>query len=128
MSIAEVDGEPVAMTVMFPNINEMIRDLNGRLLPYGWLKLLWRLKVVGARTSRVPLMGVRRRYQGTMLGAALAVMAIAPMVESLCKKGVVEVDMSWILEQNKGMRKIIELLGGDVYKRYRIYQKDLTVG
>ena len=73
-------------------------------------------------------MGVRRQYQGTMLGAALAVMAIAPIVENLRKKGVVEVDMSWILEQNKGMRKIIELLGGEPYTRYRIYQKDLTAG
>ena len=73
-------------------------------------------------------MGVRRQYQGTMLGAALAVMAIAPIVENLRKKGVVEVDMSWILEQNKGMRKIIELLGGEPYKRYRIYEKDLTAG
>ena len=126
--IAEVDGEPLAMIVMFPNINEMIRDVDGKLLPFGWLKLLWRLKVTGARTSRVPLMGVRRQYQGTMLGAALAVMAIAPIVENLRKKGVVEVDMSWILEQNKGMRKIIELLGGEPYKRYRIYQKDLTAG
>jgi len=125
VSIAEVDGEPVAMMVMFPNINEMIRDLNGRLLPFGWLKLLWRLKVTGARSSRVPLMGVRRRYQGTMLGAALALMAIAPVHENACRKGVAEVDMSWILEQNQGMRKIIELLGGNAYKRYRIYQKDL---
>ena len=128
VSIAEVDGEPVAMMVMFPNLNEMIRDLNGRLLPFGWLKLLWRLKISGARSARVPLMGVRRRYQGTMLGAALALMSIAPIHEHACRKGIAEVDMSWILEQNKGMRKIIELLGSDTYKRYRIYQKDLNAG
>ena len=126
--IAEVDGEPVAMMVMFPNINEMIMDLNGRLLPFGWLKLLWRLKVSGARSSRVPLMGVRRHYQGTMMGAALALMTIDPIHQHARKKGVTEVDMSWILEQNKGMRKIIELLGGEVYKRYRIYQKELPAG
>jgi len=128
VSIAEVDGEPVAMMVMFPNINEMIRDLNGRLLPFGWLKLLWRLKISGARSSRVPLMGVRRRYQGTMLGAALALMTIAPIHEHACRKGIVEVDMSWILEQNKGMRKIIEMISNDAYKRYRIYQKGLNAG
>lgn len=125
VSIAEVDGEPVAMMVMFPNINEMIWDLNGRLLPFGWLKLLWRLKVSGASSSRVPLMGVRRRYQGTMLGAALALMTIDPIHQHARRKGVEEVDMSWILEQNHGMRKIIELLGGEVYKRYRIYLKEL---
>jgi hypothetical protein len=128
VSIAEVDGEPVAMMVMFPNINELIKDLHGRLLPFGWLKLIWRLKVVGARSSRVPLMGVRRRYHGTMLGAALALMTIAPVHEYACRKGITEVDMSWILEQNLGMRKIIELLGIAPYKRYRIYQKDLNTG
>ena len=124
--IAEIDGEPAAMMVMFPNINEAIRDLNGRLLPFGWLKLLWRLKVVGIKSARVPLLGVRRRYQGSMLGAALALMVIAPLHVRARKQGIMEVDMSWILEQNQGMRKIIESVGCDLYKRYRIYQKDLN--
>ena len=43
--IAEVDGEPAAFIVVIPNINEAIRGLDGRLLPFGWAKLLWRLKV-----------------------------------------------------------------------------------
>ncbi|MCK4509276.1 MAG: N-acetyltransferase, partial [Desulfuromonadales bacterium] len=123
--IAEVDGEPAAMIVMFPNINEMIKDLDGRLFPFGWLKLLWRLKVVGAKSTRIPLMGVRRRYQGSRLGATLALMVIAPLHENARKQGINEVDMSWILEQNQGMRKIIESVGGVPYKRYRIYQKEL---
>lgn len=125
VQIAEVDGEPAAMLVMFPNLNEISRDLNGRLLPLGWLKLLWRLKVVGVKSSRIPLMGVRRSYQGKMLGAALALMVIAPVHEKARKEGIEKVDMSWILEQNQGMRNIIESLGSDLYKRYRIYQKDL---
>ncbi len=124
--IAEVDGEPAAMMVMFPNINEAIRDLNGRLLPFGWIKLLWRLKVAGIKSARVPLLGVRRRYQGSMLGAALALMVIAPLHVKARKQGILEVDMSWILEQNQGMRKIIESVGCELYKRYRIYQKDLN--
>ena len=123
--IAEVDGEPAAMIVMFPNINEIIMDLNGRLLPFGWLKLLWRLKVVGAKSARIPLMGVRRRYQGSRMGATLAMMVISPLHERARKQGIKEVDMSWILEQNQGMRNIIETVGCDLYKRYRIYQKDL---
>lgn len=126
--IAEVDGEPVAMIVMFPNLNELIKDLNGRLLPFGWLKLLWRLKVVGARSARIPLMGVRRRYQGSLMGLALALMVISPIHEKARRQGLVAVDMSWILEQNQGMRKIIDDVGGKVYKRYRIYQKDLASG
>lgn len=123
--IAEVDGEPAAMIVMFPNINEIIKDLDGRLFPFGWLKLLWRLKVVGAKSSRIPLMGVRRRYQGSRLGATLALMVIAPLHELARQRGVNEVDMSWILEQNQGVRNIIESLGSTLYKKYRIYQKDM---
>jgi hypothetical protein len=58
--IAEVDGIPCAFIVGLPNINEAIADLQGRLLPFGWTKLLWRLKVSGVRTARVPLMGGRQ--------------------------------------------------------------------
>lgn len=121
--IAEVDGEPAAMMVLFPNLNEAIRDLNGRLFPLGWLKLLWRLKVCGLQSGRVPLMGVRRRFQSSMLGAALSFMMITSIQASGLKRGIKEVEMSWILEDNPGMIKIIESIGGTCYKRYRIYEK-----
>ena len=62
--IGEADGEPAAMTVTLPNINEAIADLGGRLLPFGWAKLLWRLKARGTRTARMPLMGVRKKIPG----------------------------------------------------------------
>lgn len=123
--IAEVDGEPAAMMVVFPNINEAIRDLDGRLFPLGWLKLLWRLKVSGVKTGRVPLMGVRQRYQQSRLGAILALLLITSLQDSARSRGLEEVEMSWILENNVGMRKIIESIGGESYKRYRIYRKDL---
>ncbi len=123
--IAEVDGEPAAMMVVFPNINEAIGDLNGRLLPLGWLRLLWRLKVASPKTARVPLMGVRRCYQGSKLGATLALMMISALQAPVLKRGIREAEMSWILEDNKGMCNIIESIGGVPYKRYRIYQKDL---
>jgi hypothetical protein len=124
--IAEVDGEPAAMMVLFPNLNEAVRDLNGRLLPLGWLKLLWRLKVSGVRTGRVPLMGVRKRFQGSRLGATLALMLITSLQRDGQSRGIKEVEMSWILEGNKGVRNIIESIGGVPYKRYRIYQKALA--
>lgn len=123
--IAEVDGEPAAMMVVFPNINEAIRDLDGRLLPFGWLKLLWRLKVSKVKSGRVPLMGVRRRYQDSRLGAILALMMITALQPEVRKRGMQKSEMSWILESNTGMRKIIESIGGWPYKRYRIYQKNL---
>lgn len=124
--IAEVDGEPAAMMLLFPNLNEAIRDLNGRLLPLGWLKLLWRLKVRGVKSARVPLMGVRRRFQGSRLGAALALMMITSLQKTARLHGIEDVEMSWILESNKGMCSIIESIGGEPYKRYRIYEKDLA--
>jgi GNAT superfamily N-acetyltransferase len=112
IQIAEVDGEAVAFIVAIPNINEAIRGLRGRLFPTGWLKLLWRLKVRYPRTARVPLMGVRRRFQRTRLGPALAFRVIDAARKRLHGLGVKEVELSWILEDNAGMRSIIESIGG----------------
>jgi hypothetical protein len=125
ITIASVDGEPAAFIVGLPNINEIIRDLNGRLLPFGWLKLLWRFKVKYPKTARVPLMGVRCKYHDSMLGAALAFSVIAALQAAAIKHGIKEMELSWILEDNKGMRNIIETISGRVYKTYRIYSKEL---
>jgi len=125
VKIAEVDGEPVAFMVLLPNINEVIRDLNGRLFPFGWLKILWRLKVKYPKSARIPLMGVRRRYHDSLMGAALAFGVIADVKQPALKRGLKEVELSWILEDNMGMRNIIESLGAHVYKTYRIYSNDL---
>jgi len=123
VQIAEIDGRPVAFIVALPNVNEAARDLRGRLLPLGWAKLLWRLKVSGVRSGRVPLMGVRREYHNTRLGPTLAFMVIDAVRGRLAQRGIVDVELSWILEGNSGMRNIIETIGGTAYKRYRIYRK-----
>jgi hypothetical protein len=125
IQIAELDGEPVAFIVALPNLNEAARDLNGKLLPFGWLKLLWRLKVSHPTTARVPLMGVRQEYQHSRLGPTLAFMVIDAVRKALHARGVVNVEMGWILEDNDGMRNIIETIGGRAYKRYRVYEKAL---
>ena len=125
IQLAELDGEPVAFIVALPNLNEAARDLNGRLLPFGWLKLLWRLKVAHPRTARGPLMGVRQVYQNSRLGPTLAFMVIDAVRKAMHARGVVDVEMGWILEDNDGMRNIIETIGGEAYKRYRVYEKEL---
>jgi hypothetical protein len=125
IQIAEYDGEPVAFIVALPNLNEAARDLNGRLLPFGWAKLLWRLKVRHPKTARVPLMGVRKSFQHSRLGPTLAFMVIDAVRKPLHARGVRDVEMGWILEDNDGMRNIIETIGGEAYKRYRVYQKEL---
>ncbi len=128
IQIAEVDGEAAAFLVALPNINEAIHDLKGRLFPFGLLKLLWRLKVKYPRSARVPLMGVRKKHQRTRLGPALAFLVIDATREHLHRRGVEKIELSWILENNAGMRNIIESIGGEAYKRYRVYEKNLNPG
>jgi hypothetical protein len=123
IQIAAVDGRPASMIVALPNVNEAARDLNGRLLPLGWLKLLWRLKRHKLRTARVTLMGVRREFQNSTLGMALAYKVIDAVRSPIIRQGINEVEMSWILEDNDNMRHILESIGGEAYKRYRIFQK-----
>jgi len=125
IQIAEIDGEPAAFIVALPNVNATISDLKGRLLPLGWLKLLWRLKVRFPRTARVPLMGVRRSLQATRVGPALAFLVIDAVRAQLHRRGVREVELSWVLEDNAGMRGIIDSIGGRAYKRYRVYERPL---
>jgi hypothetical protein len=108
-----------------PNLNEAIAPLNGHLLPLGWLRLLWRLKVRPPRTARVPLMGVRKEFQFSRLGPALALLLIEAEWHRCQQRGIEGVELSWILENNAGMRSILEGIGSDIYKRYRIYEKSL---
>ena len=123
VGIAEIDGRPEALILVFPNLYEAIRDLNGRLLPWGWLKLLWRLKTPALKTLRVPLMGVRRKHHNSRTGAALALSLVAHVQKVALKRSYKQVEMSWILEENQGMRNMIEGIGGEAYKRYRIFTK-----
>ncbi len=126
VQIAEVDGNPEAMLVAFPNVNEMIQDLNGRLFPFGWVKFLWRLKVSLPRTGRVALMGVRKKYQETPLGAVLAFGMIDAVRHAGRRRRIERVELSWILEDNAGMRNMLNAIGSAPYKTYRIYEKGLT--
>lgn len=125
VQIAELNGRPVSFIVALPNINEASRDLKGRLLPFGWAKLLWRLKVRGLGSFRVPLMGVRREFHHTPLGPALAFLVIDAVRVGLVEREVKTVEMGWILENNAGMRNIIESIGGVEYKKYRVFTKPL---
>jgi hypothetical protein len=126
VQIAEVGGVPAAMLVLLPNVNELIRDLDGRLLPFGWARLLARLRRGRVRWGRVALMGVRKRYQRTAEGLGLACLVIDTARRAAFERGLQEVELSWILEDNHGVRRIIEALGGEPYKRYRIYEKALA--
>ncbi|MEI4233343.1 N-acetyltransferase [Roseovarius sp. D22-M7] len=125
IQIAEIEGRPVAFITAFPNLNEIVSDLRGRLLPLGWARLLWRLKVRGPRSARVALMGVRKEHQYSRLGPTLAFMVIDGVRHAMMRRGIESVEMGWILEDNDGMRHIIEAIGSTIHKRYRVYQKRL---
>jgi hypothetical protein len=125
VAFAELNGETVGFGVALPNINAAIRDFDGKLLPFNWAKLLWRLKVSGIRSGRVPLMGVKRSVTG--FGARLVpFLIIESMRQRALQKGMREFELSWILEDNLPMRSIIEALGGRAYKTYRLYEKSLA--
>ena len=123
---AEVDGEPAGFMVLLPNVNEAIADLRGRLLPFGWAKLLWRLKVKGLKTGRVPLMGVKRKFAGSMRGQLLPFLLIDACAQSARRLGYERYELSWVLEDNLPMRRICDAGGAKVYKTYRLYRKALA--
>ena len=123
---AELDGKPIAFLVCLPNINEAIADLNGRLLPFGWAKLLWRLKVRGVKSVRVPLMGVRKEAQKSMLGPMIVGRIMHNLYRVVAERGIERLEMSWILEDNIPMLRLGKQMGGQRYKTYRMYRKALT--
>jgi GNAT superfamily N-acetyltransferase len=126
VQIAELDGRPVGFIVLVPNVNEALRGLGGRLMPTGWARLLWRLKVAGVGSARVPLMGVTRDVAGTMLGKSLPMRLIYALEPHARARGIYDIEMSWLLEDNWPVRRLIEAIGSRHYKTYRVYQKDLT--
>jgi hypothetical protein len=124
--VAEVDGEPVAFMMTLPDLNEFTRDLNGRLFPFGWAKLLWRLRNPQVKTMRVPLMGVVKRLQSTRLASQLAFMMIElTRRDALARYGSTRGEFGWILQDNLGMRSIAETIEAHLNRVYRIYEKSL---
>jgi len=124
--IAEVGGVPQAMMVILPNINEIIKDLDGKLFPFGIFKLLWRLKIRPSfKTVRVPLMGVRTEYQNSRLGGIMSFGLFEVCHKTAMKAGCEEAELSWVLEENTRLSKLLEATGCVKYKTYRLFQKDL---
>jgi hypothetical protein len=121
----EIDGEPAAFIVLLPNVIDLIHDLGGRLAPFGWAKLIWRLKFRPIRGARVPLMGVRRKFHKDRRGALAPFVLIDAIRKASVPQGLKRAEYSWILEDNMPMRHILEGLNARIYKTYRIYGKTL---
>jgi hypothetical protein len=123
--IVEVKGDVAGVVLAVPNLNEAIRDLNGRLFPFGWAKLLWRLKVSRIKTGRLMILGVRKEYR-TRRYLAMAYLLCDEVYRRSRERGFQWAEFSWTLEDNNAVNTIIRNVGCHVYKTYRIYEKLLS--
>ncbi|MBN1756129.1 N-acetyltransferase [bacterium] len=117
--IAEVDNQPVGFSLTLPDINYALKRLNGKLFPFGIIKLLWFRRKISR--VRVITMGVKREYRKRGIDLAFYYHTFREGYA----KGYTEGEFSWVLEDNYMMRKGLEDLGAEIYKTYRIYDHQL---
>ncbi|MDG0996128.1 MAG: N-acetyltransferase [Gammaproteobacteria bacterium] len=125
IKFAEVEGKAAAFVAYIPNINSLIGDLKGKLFPFGFLKLLYRLRFAPAKSGRIALMGIRQEFQNSLMGSTLTFMLLHELHLSTVAKGYNTVEMSWVLEDNKRLNKVMQSTGGKRYKTYRVFEKKL---
>lgn len=123
--IAEVDGVPAAISIAFPNYHEAIQDLKGRLLPFGFIKFLYRLKARKIKTARLALLGIKKEFRHDIL-SGLSVYLYTEMHRRSKILGHQGGELSWTLDDNDKINNGISLMGGEPYKKYRIFQKPLS--
>lgn len=117
---AEVNKEVAGFIIGLPDFNQIFKTIpSGKLLPTGIFKLLFGKKKINR--CRVLTLGLKQKFRNRGLEAIL----IKKIQEMAIKKGLKEAELSWILEDNIKMIKPIERLGGEPYKTYRIYKKEL---
>jgi hypothetical protein len=123
--IVEVDGKPAGVVMVTPDFNEAIRDLNGRLFPFGWAKLLWRLKVRRIKSGRLMILGVKKEYR-TRHYLAMGYLLCDEIYHRARDRGYRRAEFSWTLETNTAINTMIHNIGTRLYKTYRLYEKPLT--
>jgi GNAT superfamily N-acetyltransferase len=117
--LAERDGEVLGAAFTLPDINQVTKKMNGRLLPLGWLRFLLGKRKIDR--VRVFALGVKPEYQHTGIAARFYVRHIETAAETNTPAG----DQGWILETNEPMNRAMEGMGGKIVKRYRLYEKAL---
>jgi hypothetical protein len=126
LMIAEVDGEPVAFMLTFPDMNGVTKPFGGKLFPFNFIKLLLWLRNPQTNRMRVPLMGVVKKLQSSRLASQLAFM----MIEYIRRVAVGDLgartaEIGWILDDNQGMIAIADAIDSKVNREYNIYGKPL---
>lgn len=118
--IAETsEGRPVGFALALPDFNQVLQKLNGRLFPFGILKALWYRRKI--HRMRVITLGLLEEYRGK----GVDVLLYLDMIEKGAARGIEFAELSWVLEDNEAMRKPLDRLGGQVYRRYRLYDVSL---
>jgi hypothetical protein len=121
-----IDGEPAAVAIGLPNINELIVDLHGKLFPFGLPKLLYRLKVEGPKSGRLILLGIKKKFRMQRKYAALSLFLYAEMNDGARRVGMTWGELGWTLEDNAAVNAGIRMMGAKKYKTYRVYEKALS--
>jgi hypothetical protein len=125
-NIVSIHGEPAAVAFGMPNINEMIGDLDGKLFPTGIAKLLWRLRVRGPKSGRLIILGIRKKWRHVRRYAGLSAYLYVRMNRVAHLLGFKHSELSWTLEDNAPINVGIKLMGGRVYKKYRVYEREIA--
>ncbi|WP_284126575.1 N-acetyltransferase [Parerythrobacter aestuarii] len=124
--IAELDGEPVAFMLTFPDVNGVLKKTGGKLLPFGWFHLLRWLRKPVKSGMRVPLMGVVKELQNSRMASQLAFMMISDIRETAVREFQSErAEIGWILDDNQGMVAIADAIQSKVNREYWIFEKTL---
>jgi hypothetical protein len=123
--MAQWEGEDIAILSQIPDVNEALNGLNGRLLPFGWARMLWRIHVRGTRMTRIPIIGIASRWQKTRIGAMAVCMLLAEAITKARAAGIKEMEISWILETNQAMLNLARNLPARQTRTFRIYERDL---
>ena len=110
-------GTTVGMAITVPDINQVLKRMNGRILPLGWWHYLRRRSIIDR--CRVGFLGVKPAYQHTGVAAGLYAEHFNLAEVTRIKGG----EMGWILETNKAMNRAMEAMGGKIVKRYRVYER-----
>ncbi len=123
--VIELDGEAVAFALMLPNLYDVLEGVGGAPSPVGWAKLAWRMYRRRYRSARVLLLGVRRRFRDSTLGGLVAGILMDELLERIVYHGYETMDLGWVLEDNTRMRRLIESLGVQPSRTFRVYEEAL---
>ncbi|MCA9582486.1 MAG: hypothetical protein KC416_11875, partial [Myxococcales bacterium] len=119
---AEIEGKPVGMCICLPNLNEVIADLDGKLFPTGFAKLLWRVKVKRPKSARLMLLGIKKELRGVKKYGALSMAIYTEIAKRGAAKGYEYGELSWTWEDNHPVNLGIKAMGAKIYKTYRVYE------